>query len=140
MAFGRYTLPLRPGVEGDHITLTIFCLNDAGHTQTVYTAAEKIASEAAICTSEGSETYRMSYEFEGQSHVLESVEAYTLPKLPRAWGEWRTVQEGEAGTVYERECTVCGQTEQSDHKHTYVFPDEAQWTVVNDSGWLCAIR
>ena len=118
---------LMPGVDGNYTTLTIACKNDHSHTQTVYTKAEKISTTPATCSSEGSETYRMSYEVDGKSYVLADTETYTLPKLPHTWGEWKQV-----GTTLERECTVCHEKDHSDHAHTFTLPNEAQWNIVND--------
>ena len=83
-----------PGVQGDFTTLTITCRNDHSHTRTVYTDAEKIAATAATCTAEGSETYRMSYEVDGQKHVLADTVTYALPMVPHSWSAWELVSSG----------------------------------------------
>ncbi len=123
---------LIPGVDGDNLTVTITCRNDHSHTKTVYIKAEKISTTPATCTAEGSETYRMSYEFEGVKHVLGRTETRTLPLAPHTWGAWQTASGDTSGTTLERVCAVCGAKEQSNHEHTYIFPDEVVWTVMND--------
>ncbi len=119
-------VPLEPGVSGDDVTLTIFCRNEHRHRKIIYPTLEKISATPATCSSEGSETYRMSYEVDGKSYVLADTETYTLPKLPHTWTDWKQV-----GNNLERECTVCHEKERSDHAHAFVLPNEADWNVVN---------